>query len=71
MRVRGDRRRRGYDRGFVLSDHADWSSLLRTFHDCGAQRILLTHGHSDTMTRYLREQGVEAAALRTEYGAEE
>ncbi len=24
MRVRGNRRRRGYDRGFVLSDHADW-----------------------------------------------
>ena len=71
MRVRGDRRRRGYDRGFVLSDHADWPSLLRTFRDCGAQRILLTHGHSDTMTRYLREQGVAAEALRTEYGAEE
>jgi putative mRNA 3-end processing factor len=71
MRVRGDRRRRGYDRGFVLSDHADWPSLLRTFRDCGAERILLTHGHSDTLTRYLREQGVAAAALRTEYGAEE
>jgi putative mRNA 3-end processing factor len=71
MRVRGDRRRRGYDRGFVLSDHADWPSLLRTFRDCGAKRILLTHGHSETMTRYLREQGVAAAALRTEYGAEE
>ncbi len=71
MRVRGDRRRRGYDRGFVLSDHADWPSLLATFRDCGAQRILLTHGHSDTLTRYLREQGVAAAALRTEYGAEE
>jgi putative mRNA 3-end processing factor len=71
MRVRGDRRRRGYDRGFVLSDHADWPSLLRTFRDCGARRILLTHGHSDTMTRYLREQGVTAEALRTEYGAEE
>lgn len=71
MRVRGDRRRRGYDRGFVLSDHADWPSLLRTFRDCGAQRILLTHGHGDTMTRYLQEQGVAAAALSTEYGAEE
>lgn len=71
MRVRGDRRRRGYDRGFVLSDHADWPSLLRTFRDCGAPRILLTHGHSETMTRYLREQGLAAAALRTEYGAEE
>jgi putative mRNA 3-end processing factor len=71
MRVRGDRRRRGYDRGFVLSDHADWPSLLRTFSETGARRILLTHGHTDTMVRYLREQQVDAAALRTEYGAEE
>lgn len=71
MRVRGDRRRRGYDRGFVLSDHADWPSLLRTCQESGARRILLTHGHSDSLGRYLREQGIEAAALRTEYGAEE
>lgn len=71
MRVRGDRRRRGYDRGFVISDHADWPSLLRTFRETGARRILLTHGHFDTMVRYLREQQVDAAALATEYGAEE
>lgn len=71
MRVRGDRRRRGYDRGFVLSDHADWPSLLRTFQETGARRILLTHGHSDTMVRYLRELGIDASALRTEYGAED
>lgn len=71
MRVRGDRRRRSHDRGFVLSDHADWPSLLRTFDDCGAGRILLTHGHSDSMVRYLREQGRDAAALATAFGAEE
>jgi putative mRNA 3-end processing factor len=71
MRIRGDRRRRGYDRGFVLSDHADWPSLLRTCHDSGARRILLTHGYTDALCRYLREQGVDAASLRTEYGAEE
>jgi putative mRNA 3-end processing factor len=71
MRVRGDRRRRGYDRGFVLSDHADWPSLLRTFSETGAKRILLTHGYTDAMCRYLRERGIDAAALRTEYGAEE
>ena len=71
MRIRGDRRRRGYDRGFVLSDHADWPSLLRTCHETGARRILLTHGYTDALCRYLREQGVDAAALRTEYGAEE
>lgn len=71
MRIRGDRRRRGYDQGFVLSDHADWPSLLRTFRETGARRILLTHGYTDAMCRYLQEQGVDAASLRTEYGAEE
>ena len=71
MRVRGDRRRRGYDRGFVLSDHADWPSLLRTFRDTGARRILLTHGYTDAMCRFLQERGIDASALRTEYGAEE
>ena len=71
MRIRGDRRRRGYDRGFVLSDHADWPSLLRTFRETGAKRILLTHGYTDAMCRYLREQGVDAAALSTEYGGED
>ena len=71
MRVRGDRRRRGYDRGFVLSDHADWPSLLRTIQQTGARRILLTHGYTDALCRYLQEQGVVATALKTEYGAEE
>jgi putative mRNA 3-end processing factor len=71
MRIRGDRRRRGYDRGFVLSDHADWPSLIRTFSETGAKQILLTHGYTDAMCRYLQERGVDAAAVRTEYGAEE
>jgi putative mRNA 3-end processing factor len=71
MRVRGDRRRRGYDRGFVLSDHADWPSLLRTFEQTRARTVLLTHGHSETMVRYLRERSIEAAALKTAFGAEE
>jgi putative mRNA 3-end processing factor len=71
MRVRGQRRRRGYDRGFVLSDHADWPSLLRTVEETQAERILLTHGHTDTLVRYLREKGQDAAALSTQYGEEE
>ncbi len=71
MRVRGARRRGGYDRGFVLSDHADWPSLLATARATKARRILLTHGYSDAMVRYLQEQGLDAAALKTEYGGEE
>ncbi len=71
MRVRGDRRRRGYDRGFVVSDHADWPGLIETCRATRAQRVLLTHGYSDALVRYLREQGVEASALKTSFGAEE
>ena len=71
MRVRGNRRRRGYDRGFVLSDHADWPSLLRTIRETGARRALLTHGHSDVLVRYLRERGLDAGALETAFGGEE
>jgi len=67
MRIRGQRRRRGYDRGFVLSDHADWPSLLRTVEETGASRVLATHGHTDALVRLLRERGVDAAALETLY----
>jgi putative mRNA 3-end processing factor len=71
MRIRGNRRRQGYDRGFVLSDHTDWPGLLDTIEATGAKRILATHGYSDALVKYLREQGKDAAALSTEYGAEE
>jgi putative mRNA 3-end processing factor len=65
MRVRGVRRQRAYDRGFVISDHADWPALLDTVRESGAGRILATHGHAEPLARYLREQGVEAGIIRT------
>jgi putative mRNA 3-end processing factor len=71
MRIRGARRRRGYDRGFVLSDHADWPALIDTIKESRAKKVLLTHGYSDALVRYLCEQGIDAAALRTAYGEEE
>jgi putative mRNA 3-end processing factor len=71
MRVRGNRRRRGYDRGFVLSDHADWPGLLRTAKETGASRVLATHGSSETLSRYLRENlGIDAAPLATPFEGE-
>ena len=71
MRVRGDRRRRGYDRGFVISDHADWPALVETCKATRARQVLLTHGYSDALARYLREDGVDANGLETRFGAEE
>jgi len=70
MRIRGDRRRRGYDRGFVISDHADWPALIDTCTSTRARRVLLTHGYSDALTRYFNEQGIEASALKTSFGDE-
>ena len=67
MRIRGNRRRRGYDRGFVLSDHADWPGLIDTIQATGARRVLATHGRTDVLVAYLRARGIDAAALATEY----
>ncbi|MEM6836702.1 MAG: ligase-associated DNA damage response exonuclease [Cyanobacteria bacterium P01_C01_bin.120] len=55
MAVRGARRRRGYERGFVLSDHADWSGLINTVRATGAHKVYVTHGQNDVLSRYLRE----------------
>ncbi len=63
MRVRGERRRRGYHRGFVISDHADWDALLATCRETNAGRILTMHGHTDALARYLIEQGIAARPL--------
>jgi putative mRNA 3-end processing factor len=71
MQVRGNRRRRGYDRGFVVSDHADWPGLLRTVEETGARRVLATHGNSEPLVQTLRERGIDAATLRTAFGGED
>jgi putative mRNA 3-end processing factor len=68
MRLRGTRRRKGYERGFVLSDHADWPALLRTVEESGARRVLVTHGYTHPFARYLREvKGLQAEALETPF----
>src|SRR4029079_17388024 len=71
MGGRGGRRQRGFDRGFVLSDHADWPSLLATIEETGASRVLVTHGWSDALARYLSEtRGLETGTIRTQYEGE-
>ena len=70
MRIRGARRRRGYDRGFALSDHADWDALIATVGETGADRVFVTHGYTAQLTRYLRERGFDAYPWRTQYEGE-
>ena len=71
MQLRGARRRRSVDRGFVLSDHADWPGLQRAIGATGAQRVIVTHGYEAVMVRWLAEQGLDAGSFDTEYGAQD
>ncbi len=71
MRIRGARRRRAVDRGFVLSDHADWPGLLAAIAATGASRVLVTHGRAATLVRYLAEErGLDAQVLATRFVGE-
>lgn len=71
MAVRGARRRRGYERGFVLSDHADWPSLIKTIKETKAKTVYVTHGQNDVLSRYLTEQlGINAMPLNTLFEGE-
>ena len=71
MQLRGTRRRRGVDRGFAMSDHADWPGLQTAIAATGAGRVFVTHGYSSVMVRWLREQGLDAQEFATAYGEED
>ena len=71
MQVRGNRRRRGLDRGFALSDHADWPGLLAAIEATGAERVLATHGSAAALGRFLTERGLDAGVLATAYGGDD
>jgi len=71
MQLRGTRRRRGVDRGFVVSDHADWPGLMAAIRGTGAERVFVTHGSVPVLVRWLNEQGLLAQAFATEYGEED
>jgi putative mRNA 3-end processing factor len=70
MRIRGARRRRAYDRGFPLSDHADWDALVGTVAETGADRVFVTHGYTEPLARFLTDRGVEAQPWPTQYEGE-
>ncbi len=70
MLVRGARRRRGVDRGFVLSDHVDWPQLLSAIDATGAERVWVTHGFTGPVVRWLQERGLEAQAIATRFEGE-
>jgi putative mRNA 3-end processing factor len=71
MQVRGNARRKNADAGFALSDHADWKGLLEAVKATEAEKVYATHGFQSAFSRYLNENGIEAAEVKTEYGGEE
>ena len=71
MMVRGARRQRAVDRGFVLSDHADWPELLEAIRSTDAETVYVTHGFAEEVVRYLNETGMNALPLKTNFGREE
>jgi putative mRNA 3-end processing factor len=70
MALRGARRRRGADRGFVLSDHVDWTGLNQAIRESGAERIFVTHGYTEIFKRWLIEEGMQAEIVQTEFEGE-
>ena len=71
MTLRGARRRRAMDRGFVLSDHADWTELNEAITATGAENIYVTHGYQNAFTRWLTEEkGLNAIAVQTLFEGE-
>jgi len=71
MQIRGTRRRRSVDRGFVLSDHVDWPALLASIDATGAERVWVTHGYREPVVRWLREHGREAEAVMSRWEGED
>jgi putative mRNA 3-end processing factor len=70
MQLRGTRRRKAVDRGFALSDHADWPGLLEAIAATRAERVWVTHGYSAVLARWLSEQGLAASAVATRFEGE-
>ena len=71
MAIRGNRRRRAADRGFIMSDHADWFELNEAVGATKAENIYVTHGFADVFARWLREEKqLNASTVHTLYEGE-
>lgn len=71
MQVRSHRRWQSADAGFALSDHADWNGLITAINATEAEKVYVTHGFTSVFSRYLREQGIPAEAVTTQFGIED
>lgn len=70
MNLRGPRRRRSVDRGFVLSDHADWQGLNSAIDATGCEKVIVTHGYTTIFSKWLNDKGIETKIENTEFEGE-
>ncbi len=54
---------RSVNAGFVLSDHADWPSLLKAIDATGAKVVYASHGYADFLVDHLRSQNRIASVI--------
>ncbi len=55
MAMRGARKWGNLDRGFVLSDHADFNELITACKESEAQNIYVTHGYTAAFSKFIHE----------------
>lgn len=64
MGVRARARQRGVELPLVISDHADWLELTRTFEEIAPDEVWITHGREEGLLRWCELRGLPARALR-------
>ncbi len=72
MQVRARARQAGVQLPLVVSDHADWPALCATVAEVGCPELWVTHGETEALVHWARQQGIEARPLDLiGYGDEE
>ena len=71
MQIRKNRKRNSFDRGFTISDHADWEGLIQAVKESQAENILIIHGYSSQLSQWLCENGYNARVLEKSFYREE
>ena len=66
MLIRALKNRSGFDKGFVISDHADWNGLIKTIKNSEAKKVFLDHGDGESLAKYLSmEKNIQTESFKT------
>lgn len=63
MQIRARAKQQRVELPLIISDHCDWTELIETIHETGAEEIWVTHGREEALVHYCRKIGLEARAL--------